>query len=171
MSNPLLQPAEIDIKKDEPRWETALPDYDHLVKKAVFSALAHINALENSHNLPEISITLCNDSQIQKLNALYRGKDKPTNVLSFPQIDWSDENWHIEPVLLLGDIVISLDTIEREAQAQNKSLANHFIHMIIHSVVHLCGYDHENDKEAEEMETLEIEILNDLGIENPYQTF
>jgi len=72
--------------------------------------------------------------------------------------------------LMLGDVVVALETIEREAIEQNKTLQDHFIHMVIHSILHLLGYDHENQSEAETMEALEIKILSDMGIKNPYQT-
>ena len=104
------------------------------------------------------SLLLTNDVYIQKLNKDFRGKDKPTNVLSFPDGD----NGY------LGDIAISLETIEKEGKEQNKEFYHHFIHMVVHGLLHLQGYDHENDQEAEEMESLEVKILSDIGVDNPY---
>ena len=106
----------------------------------------------------EFSILLTNDEHIQNLNRDFRAKDKPTNVLSFPD----GENGY------LGDIAISLNTIEAEAQEQNKDFYHHFIHMVIHGLLHLQGHDHEDDSEAEKMESLETQILADMGIETPY---
>lgn len=109
-------------------------------------------------NDEEMSIMLTNDNHIQQLNNDFRNKDKPTNVLSFP----ADEDSY------LGDIAISLETIEKEALEQEKNFYHHFIHMLVHGILHLKGYDHLTDEEAEEMETIEIKILADMGIKNPY---
>lgn len=109
-------------------------------------------------NDEEMSIMLTNDNHIQQLNNDFRNKDKPTNVLSFP----ADEDSY------LGDIAISLETIEKEALEQEKDFYHHFIHMLVHGILHLKGYDHLTDEEAEEMETIEIKILADMGIKNPY---
>jgi len=106
----------------------------------------------------EFSILLTNDTHIQKLNKDFRGQNKPTNVLSFPENDGD----------YLGDVAIALETMTRESLEQSKDFYHHFIHMVIHGLLHLQGYDHENDDDAEEMELLEIKILADIGIENPY---
>lgn len=106
----------------------------------------------------EVSVVLADDNFVQGLNREYRGKDKPTNVLSFPQ----------DPPML-GDIVLAFETIEREASEQNKDFAAHLTHLLVHGVLHLLGYDHEDDQEASEMEGLEIEILQKMGINNPYE--
>lgn len=103
---------------------------------------------------------------IQKLNKKYRGKNKPTNVLSFPYIEYSkDKKIKNE---LLGEIFISHEILKDEAKKQGKKLEDHFKHLLVHSVLHIFGYDHLTEKEAEEMETLEIAILDELGIKNPY---
>ena len=106
-----------------------------------------------------LSILLTNDKNIQQLNKDFRHKDKPTNVLSFPADNEGD---------YMGDIAVAFETIKREAIEQDKSFNHHFIHMLIHGILHLDGYDHETDEEAEEMEALEIKILADMGIKNPY---
>lgn len=144
---------EIDILIEDDRWIASLADAEDYTKKIVTSAL-------EKESDKEISIVLANDSIIQTLNKDFRGKDKPTNVLSFPQND----------VKMLGDVIISLDTIKREAEEQEKTLKNHYTHMLIHGTLHLLGYDHETDEDAIEMETLEIEMLENLGIKNPYET-
>lgn len=159
----------LDINVEDDAWLKALPDYEIIIDKSLHAAFSHIKQLETLAQTIEISINLTNDADIKRLNLQYRGKDKPTNVLSFPQIDWNIPGWKSDPVLMLGDIVIALETIERESAEQNKTLKNHFIHMLIHSFVHLCGFDHENEQDAKEMETLEIGILKNLGIKNPYQ--
>ncbi len=112
----------------------------------------------------ELTIRLVDNIESQQLNHQYRGKNSPTNVLSFPfeVPDGIELN-------LLGDIVICVDVIEQEAQTQHKSLQSHWAHMVIHGCLHLLGYDHITDNEADEMETLEIKILAELGFNNPYK--
>ena len=113
----------------------------------------------------EITIRIVDQAESQQLNNTYRHKDKPTNVLSFPfespiEID----------VPLLGDLIICKQVVEAEAQEQHKSLTSHWAHMIVHGCLHLLGYDHILDEEAEEMENIEIDIMRQLGFDNPYQT-
>lgn len=112
----------------------------------------------------ELTIRIVNDSESQQLNAQYRGKDKPTNVLSFP----ADLPNELE-LPLLGDLVISADIVQSEAAEQGKPEIAHWAHMSIHGALHLLGYDHIDDTEAEEMESLETRILADLGFPNPYE--
>lgn len=168
----------IEITLEDESWSAALADYHDLCEKALHYVLAHpqIAPLFEENKTPiEISVTLTDDAGIQALNREYRGKDKPTNVLSFPQIeDWSAEASAMQernalPVLILGDIVVARETLLREVTEQNKSLKDHFTHMLVHSVLHLLGYDHEVEGEAEAMESLEIDILRGFGIKNPYQ--
>ncbi len=113
----------------------------------------------------EITIRIVDIPESQALNRDYRGKDKPTNVLSFP--------FEAPPEIelnLLGDLVICRQIVESEAEEQNKDIFSHWAHMVIHGTLHLLGYDHLDDEEAEEMESLEISIMNALGFENPYCT-
>lgn len=107
----------------------------------------------------EISIVLSADEEVHTLNREYRGMDKPTNVLSF---ETKDE-------MMMGDIVMSLDTLEREAESMGISLLDHYTHLLVHGVLHLMGYDHIKDDEAEVMEAFEVKILDKLGIANPYE--
>ncbi|MWN89611.1 rRNA maturation RNase YbeY [Gilliamella sp. Pra-s65] len=112
----------------------------------------------------ELTIRIVDEQESQQLNNTYRHKDKPTNVLSFPfespiEID----------VPLLGDLVICQQVVEAEATQQHKSLTSHWAHMIVHGCLHLLGYDHILDDEAEEMENIEIDIMQQLGFEDPYQ--
>ena len=117
---------------------------------------------------PELTVTLSHDSKIQILNKHYREKNKPTNVLSFPMFDDISEIPANAGQVPIGDIIIAFETIKREAIEQNKTLPDHFTHMLIHGFLHLLGYDHMNDKDAKSMESLEIKILKKLGINNPY---
>ncbi|MDE1234400.1 rRNA maturation RNase YbeY [Vibrio aestuarianus] len=111
----------------------------------------------------EVTIRVVDIQESQQLNREYRGKDKPTNVLSFP--------FEAPPGMeidLLGDLVICRQVVEQEAQEQNKPLMAHWAHMVVHGSLHLLGYDHIEDDEAEEMESLETEIMLDMGFEDPY---
>lgn len=161
----------IDTLIEDENWRTALVNHEQLINKAVTNSINHMKILSDSEQMIEVSVTLTNDAHIQSLNRNYRDKDKPTNVLSFPQLDWSTDEWQEEPMLMLGDVVIAFETMDKEAKEQSKQLEHHFIHMLVHSIVHLFGYDHEENDEAEEMEALEIIILNSMGIKNPYQTY
>lgn len=119
----------------------------------------------------EISITLTDDENIKILNRDYRQKDKATNVLTFSLYDNKDNilnDMQKLPYMSLGDIVFSYDTIKQEAEEQSKEFKNHFIHMLVHSYLHLFSYDHINDKDRKNMEKIEIDILNKLNINNPY---
>ncbi len=112
---------------------------------------------------PELTIRLTDEEESQALNSEYRGKDKPTNVLSFPF-----EMPPGIPLELLGDLIICVGVVEREAQEQAKTTEAHWAHMVIHGCLHLLGYDHIKDDEAEEMEALERDLLASLGYPDPY---
>ena len=112
----------------------------------------------------EVTIRLVDEAESNQLNLTYRGKDKPTNVLSFP--------FECPPGVelpLLGDLIICRQVVEQEAQEQGKPLLAHWAHMVVHGSLHLLGYDHIDDEEAEEMEALEVEFMQALGFDNPYQ--
>ncbi|EAT11428.1 rRNA maturation RNase YbeY [Bermanella marisrubri] len=115
----------------------------------------------------ELSIRLVDNSESQSLNHEYRGKDKPTNVLSFP-FEIPPELAEIENFTLIGDLVICHPVVCQEAAEQKKPLEHHYAHMVIHGCLHLLGYDHINEDEAEEMERLETDILATLNIPDPY---
>ncbi|GAA4875748.1 rRNA maturation RNase YbeY [Ferrimonas pelagia] len=112
----------------------------------------------------ELTIRVCDSAESQQLNRDYRGKDKPTNVLSFP--------FEAPPGIelpLLGDLVVCAEVVAREAEEQNKAPMDHWAHMVIHGCLHLIGFDHIEDNDAEQMETFERELLSKLGIADPYQ--
>lgn len=113
----------------------------------------------------ELSIRLVDSEESAELNSEYRGKTGPTNVLSFP----FEAPIELEP-RLLGDLVICLQVVEREAAEQGKAVDEHWAHMVVHGCLHLLGYDHIEDEEAEQMEALEIQILHSINIANPYQS-
>ena len=125
--------------------------------KIGFMQIANMAAIDVSPDA-EVSITLTNDAEIQKINKQYRGKDAPTNVLSF---ELGDD-------ILLGDIYISLDTVLQEARTQNIPVRNHIMHMVVHGMLHLQGYDHITDSDAEIMEAKEVAVLKKLKVKNPY---
>ena len=112
-------------------------------------------------------ITLADDAEQRRLNRTWRGKDAPTNVLAFPAAD-PDMPVPSGAPLLLGDVVLAFETVRREAVEQNKPFADHLRHLVVHGVLHLLGYDHENAAEAAIMEGREIAILAELGVPNPY---
>ncbi|MCW9717799.1 MULTISPECIES: rRNA maturation RNase YbeY [unclassified Avibacterium] len=120
-------------------------------------------AVQAENLQPEITIRVVDEAESQMLNATYRGKDYPTNVLSFP-FECPEE---VE-LPLLGDLVICRQVVEREAKEQDKPLMAHWAHMVVHGCLHLLGYDHIEDDEAEEMESLETEIMQELGFADPY---
>ena len=136
------------VNIEDKRWQKYKIDFEKIANATVTAVY------KNS----EVSITLVNDAEIKKINKEYRGINKPTNVLSF---ELGDD-------VLLGDIFISLDTVRREAKRENISLEEHTAHMVVHGVLHLLGYDHLNDKDAEKMEKKETAILKKMGYKNPY---
>ena len=149
-------PFDMDIAVQFKDWTEQFSDIETIVNNAVTQILSK---LENP-KLGELSIALVSDADIRTLNRDYRNKDKPTNVLSFP----SDG-----PAPMLGDIVLALETVTREAAEKSITLEDHTIHLIIHGFLHLQGYDHETETEAGVMEALEIAALADLNIDNPYE--
>ena len=116
----------------------------------------------------EMTIVLTDNAHVRELNHAYRGKDKATNVLSFSQIE-GDIICPPDCEVQLGDIVLALETIEKEAEAQEKAFEHHVLHLILHGFLHLLGYDHETSEDAAIMEQIEIETLAEMDIENPYK--
>jgi probable rRNA maturation factor len=114
----------------------------------------------------EIAVVLADDRLVRRLNRDWRGKDAPTNVLAFPS-DPPDDPTAADP--LLGDVVIALGTVRREARAEDKPIADHLAHLVIHGTLHLLGHDHQRARQAARMEALEAAALARLGIANPYR--
>ena len=121
--------------------------------------------IQEALNSDDVSVTvrIVDEFEMTELNEHYRGKAGPTNVLSFPF-----ENPPGAESNILGDIVVCASVLEREAHEQNKTLMSHWAHILVHGVLHLQGYDHETDEEAQEMEAMEVEILSHLGYPDPY---
>ena len=158
---------EIDVAVEDPRWEEVAPDLDGFVARAVEAALAIVPP----EGPIEISIVLTDDAAVQELNRTWRGKDKPTNVLSFPMLEREDLLALAQdgPPEMLGDLALAYETCEREAAEKGIALGDHAAHLIVHGLLHLAGHDHvESDAQAEAMEALEIAALAKLGIADPY---
>jgi probable rRNA maturation factor len=156
----------LEIVCDEPRWG----ELDALAPAIGIWAAAAARALGDQGESGSFAaaLKLANDAEVRELNHRYRGKDQPTNVLSFPfGDDWPEETG-AEP-LPLGDIIIAFETVEREAAEQGKPFRHHLAHLVVHGILHLYGFDHEDDAEAEAMEALERDILAQLAIPSPYE--
>lgn len=141
----------IDIEIEDGAWSSALPDAEALVLTAATAALDGEGG---------VTVLLADDDAVAELNQKFRGKTGPTNVLSFPAPD--------NPENHLGDIALAYGVCVREAEEQGKPLAAHLQHLVAHGVLHLLGYDHLTEAEAEEMEDLERRILAGLGVPDPY---
>lgn len=113
----------------------------------------------------EITLRMVNSEEIHQLNSTYRHVDRPTNILSFP----FELPEGVEDLPLLGDLVVCKEVLERECKEQNKTLEEHFAHLIVHGCLHLIGYDHIEEEDAKEMEPLEIKAMEELGYDNPYK--
>ncbi|HPF78629.1 MAG TPA: rRNA maturation RNase YbeY [Alphaproteobacteria bacterium] len=161
------RPPQIDISVQDPVWET-MGDVKNIINITAQTTL--VNAIIPKAAMGrdfEVSIVLANNDLVQVLNREYRNQDKPTNVLTFASLD-GDDPPPPEGVLNLGDVILAYQTIERESFEQGKFLLDHVKHLTVHGVLHLLGYDHQTDDEATDMETLEIRILEKLGVQNPY---
>jgi probable rRNA maturation factor len=161
---------EIDIESDE-EWDSST-DWPLLVRKAAEAAVAEsaFPQLAESGRAVELSVRLTSDEDVRALNAHWRGKDKPTNVLSFPmseqyELEQADEDG---PELMLGDIVLARGVCEREAAEKEIPFERHASHLLIHGTLHLLGYDHGDDRDAADMESREVRALARLGIDDPY---
>jgi probable rRNA maturation factor len=173
MSRNTTEPSvTIDIAEPCAAWRGALPRRRAICRTAALTALA---AAPSGWAPPaagaELSIVLGDDALLRRLNRQWRGKDKPTNVLAFPAAEGA-----LRPVglqagapLLLGDVVLAFGTVAAEATAQGKTLPEHFTHLVVHGVLHLLGFDHEEAAAAIRMEALETAVLARLGIADPYR--
>lgn len=161
-------------------WRAALGDLEPLAERIVGATLEQA-AKARWLAAGEVSLLLTDDCEIRSLNATYRSKDRATNVLSFPGLDLvegtalqgnaAERAATASPPpgpVLLGDVAISLDRLRAEAAAEEKALHDHFAHLLVHGTLHLLGYDHDDDAQAEIMERLEASILETLGFAAPY---
>ncbi len=165
----------IDVDAPCPEWRAALADCHALCRDAALAALAAASLdgmIDDSGAVVEIGIRLTDDAEARDLNRRHRGVDGPTNVLSFPITDCAPGVALTAPPcdlpLALGDVVLAFQTIRGEAEAQDKTLADHLAHLVVHGVLHLLGYGHLDDAQAATMELLETVVLARLGVADPY---
>ena len=149
--------------EDEGWLAEGLGDLETLVQRCIVAAAARAEIDADVET--ELGATFTGNAEVQVLNAEWRGKDKPTNVLSFPMLDLMPGD---RPGPMLGDIVLARETVAAEALAEGKSFHDHLCHLIVHGFMHCLGFDHIDPEDAEEMEQLEILILGDLAISDPY---
>ena len=161
---------DIDIEADA-EWDSSI-DWTLLVRRAAESAVAEsaFPQLAAGGRPVELSVRLASDDEVRDLNSRWRGKDKPTNVLSFPLAEAADlgSTDGEGPELMLGDIVLARGVCEREAAEKEIPFETHATHLLVHGTLHLLGYDHHDDDEAADMESREVRALARLGIEDPY---
>lgn len=151
--------AEIAVPVEDPRWRRRVPDAARTVRRAARAALAGAGAPARA----ALAVALADDARLRALNHDFRGRDKPTNVLSFP-----DGAARHDGVVQLGDVALAFETCAAEARAQGKTLRAHLCHLVVHGVLHLLGHDHATAVQARRMEGLERDVLAGLGIPDPY---
>lgn len=144
----------IEVEIEGGDWSSALPGVEAVATRAAEAALGTVQG--------DVVLLLTDDAAVRDLNARFRDRDRPTNVLSFPAAESAAPH--------LGDLVLAFGVCREEAAAQGKTLADHLSHLVVHGVLHLLGRDHEDDGEAEAMEAEERTILADLGVSDPYRT-
>ena len=150
----------IDIEVEDAAWTSALPEAEALARRAAEAALAGEGLAREGAQGEGVTLLLADDTAVRELNARFRGKDAATNVLSFPA--------QPNPERHLGDVALAFGVCAREADEQGKPLSHHLQHLVVHGVLHLLGYDHMSEDEAEAMEGLERVVLAGLGVPDPY---
>jgi probable rRNA maturation factor len=165
----------VNIDVASAKWKNAFPRLKPKIEKAAAAALKGAGLKKGKY---EINLLLATDARIKTLNRDWRGMDKPTNVLSFPQfalLPPRSPRSGRERIgtrgrgsVALGDVILAIETIKRECRLERKALENHTIHLVVHGVLHLLGYDHMHEKDAKSMEKLECDILGSLGYPDPY---
>jgi len=162
---------EVALEAEE-EWDSSTA-WEPRVRKAAEAAIAEsaFPQLGETSRHVELSVRLASDAEVRALNAEWRRKDSPTNVLSFPmaeayELEQSDEDG---PTIMLGDVILAHGVCEREAAEKGVSVEDHATHLVVHGTLHLLGYDHEADADAADMEAREVRALARLGISNPYE--
>lgn len=167
----------VHLVKNSPKWKAAFPQMKKKIEQAAAAAFLNAKkpaAFQRRHF--EITLVLADDKTQKSLNHDFRGKNKPTNVLSFPQLNMQKfrrtalDIFPVKAPVPLGDVVLAFETIHSESKKQKKTLEEHVLHLVVHGVLHLLGYDHMRVKDAKIMEKLECDILEALGYPDPYET-
>ena len=166
----------INTTVEDKRWCEKIADIAQVTEKVKSVTFDYLRAHENLGFLQqdkpvEINVCLSDDATVHQLNKEFRGMDKPTNVLSFANMDFDNFATENEPFneIELGDIIVAYETMCREAEAEDITLYAHFCHLLVHGFLHISGFDHITEEEAEYMEYFEKEILQNMGIDNPYE--
>ncbi len=168
--------TELNISMEDSHWKTTLPDVEKISHTVLETTFAYVEKHHNLNFLPDqknilVSLCLSNDQTVQRLNKEFRNIDRPTNVLSFAALDDPDfaKDCKLFDEIELGDIIIALETTQKEAVEKNISFADHYCHLLTHGLLHILGFDHRQDDEAEYMESFETNILQALSIADPYR--
>ena len=163
-------PSSVSITVETPAWLEAVSDPERLCRRAVAAALTAAPAAAAPPG--EVGVVLADDATVRELNRRYRGVDRPTNVLSFPAAGAAGSMPAPaaggDEAMPLGDVVLALETVAREAAERGVSVADHLTHLVVHGTLHLLGHDHGTDAEAATMEALETAVLAALGVADPY---
>jgi len=166
-----LTDLDVDVLVSDEMWARHCADPAALCRRTARAGFetALADGVELSGSRVEVSIVLSDDDRVHALNRDYRGIDRATNVLSFTALE-GENGSHLpaDAPMLLGDIIVAFETVSGEAKQESKTLEAHLAHMVVHGMLHLMGYDHETDSDADEMETMEIKVLADLGVADPY---
>lgn len=162
-----MNPLQVDVAVESPAWLELLPAAEDICRKAAIGALGDAEGIDLPMERIEVSLVLADDALVRRLNRSYRDQDKPTNVLSFAALE-EDAPIPFDGPVLIGDVIVARETVFAEAAAEGKPVADHLSHLVVHGVLHLLGYDHQDDDEANEMEARERDILASLGISDPY---
>lgn len=159
---------------EDERWTAAVENITAVVEQVKDAVFKRVEGEVDFLALPKtfgVNLCLSNDAAVHKLNLEFRHMDKPTNVLSFANLDDTDFDDVLtrEDFVELGDVIVAFETMEREAREQGVSLHDHFCHLWAHGLLHILGYDHITPEDAAEMETREVDVLAEMGIDNPYR--
>jgi probable rRNA maturation factor len=158
----VLDAHKVNVLIQDKRWEKSIP------RLVTFTRRFALHGLDLSKAKVEVTIVLASDSVVRGLNHQFRGKDQPTNVLSFPQPPAVKSAPKALKTAEIGEIVLAFETVRKEAMTRGKPFVNHLGHLVVHGILHLLGYDHERPADARVMERLEADILSMLGMPNPY---
>ncbi|GBD43606.1 Endoribonuclease YbeY [bacterium HR40] len=162
-------PIALAVEIADPRWRRSIPDLEDQLAQAVAVTLPELDLPAGCRF--EVAVTLADDRMVRELNARYRGRDAATDVLSFPQFEADELARLASPagVVPLGDIVLAFETVSRDAADLGRPLLAHLLHLFVHGLLHLVGFDHVGEAEAMRMERLEAAILARLGLPDPYR--